>query len=133
MRIHARCPRGRVVRRGREHERVRNGEAAANELAEVGALATRDIDVAWFRRILVDCGTRIPRDLEPHLPGVLWFFQMGVIFFWVIDESPNQARTTKLLELATKSVATLIKISALPLMRPVRKSALQLIEVVKGD
>ena len=93
----------------------------------------RDIDIAWFRRILVDSGTRIPRDLEPHLPGVLWFFQMGVIFFWVIDESPNQARTTRLLELAAKSVATLIKISALPLMRPVRKSALQLIEVVKGD
>src|SRR5437870_9781857 len=25
----------------------------------------RDIDIAWFRRILVDCGIRIPRDLEP--------------------------------------------------------------------
>jgi AcrR family transcriptional regulator len=93
----------------------------------------RDIDIAWFRRILVDCGIRIPADLEPHLPAVLWFFQMGVIFFWVIDESPHQSRTTRLLELATKSVATLIKVSALPLMRPVRKSALQLIEVVKGD
>ena len=93
----------------------------------------RDIDIAWFRQILIACGTRIPRDLEPHLPGVLWFFQMGVIFFWVIDESPNQSRTKRLLDLATKSVATLIKVSALPLMRPVRKSALQLIEVVKGD
>ena len=93
----------------------------------------RDIDIAWFRRILVDCGMRIPRDLEPHLPGVLWFFQMGVIFFWVIDESPDQARTARLLDLAAKSVATLIRLSGLPLMRPVRKAALQLIEVVKGD
>jgi AcrR family transcriptional regulator len=93
----------------------------------------RDVDIACFRRILVDCGTRIPRDLEPHLPGVLWFFQMGVIFFWVIDESPDQSRTTRLLKLAAKSVTTLIKVSALPLMRPVRKSALQLIELVNGD
>jgi len=92
----------------------------------------RDIDLAWFRRILVDCGMRIPRDLEPRLPGVLWFFQMGVIFFWVIDESPDQARTTRLLELATKSVAFLIRVSALPLMRPLRKTALQLIEIVEG-
>jgi AcrR family transcriptional regulator len=93
----------------------------------------RDIDIAWFRRILVDCGTRIPRDLEPHLPGVLWLFQMGVIFFWVIDDSPNQARTARLLELAAKSVASLIKVSALPFMRPLRKTALQLIVIVKGD
>ena len=93
----------------------------------------RHIDLAWFRRILVDCGMRIPRDLEPHLPGVLWFFQMGVIFFWVIDESAEQARTARLLELATKSVVFLIRVSALPLMRPLRKTALQLIEIVEGD
>jgi AcrR family transcriptional regulator len=93
----------------------------------------REIDMAWFRRILVDCGMRIPRDLEPHLPGVLWLFQMGVILFWVIDDSPNQARTARLLELAAKSVASLIKVSALPFMRPLRKTALQLIEIVKGD
>ena len=87
----------------------------------------RDIDLAWFRRILVDCGMRIPRDIAPRLPGVLWFFQMGIIFFWVIDESPGQARTERLLELAAKSVATLIRLSGLPLMRPLRKTVLQLI------
>src|SRR5690242_18805041 len=63
----------------------------------------RDIDISWFQRILVDCGVRIPRDLEPHLPGVLWLFQMGVIFFWVIDDSPHQTRTTRLLDVAAKS------------------------------
>ena len=93
----------------------------------------REVDIAWFRRILVDCGMRIPRDLEGHLPGVLWLFQMGVIFFWVIDDSPNQLRSMRLLELAAKSVAALIRISGLPLMRPVRRTALQLIEIVRGE
>ena len=93
----------------------------------------RDIDIAWFGRILVDGGVRIPRDLKPHLPGVLWFFQMGVIMFWVIDESPHQVRTGWLLELASKSVATLIRVSGLPFMRPLRKTVLQLIEIVKGE
>jgi AcrR family transcriptional regulator len=92
----------------------------------------REIDIAWFRRILVDCGVRIPRDLGPHLPGVLWFFQMGVIFFWVIDESREQARSNRLLDLAAKGVTSLIRVSALPLMRPVRKAALELVEIVKG-
>lgn len=92
----------------------------------------RDIDVAWFERILADCGIRIPRDLLPELPGILWFFQMGVIYFWVIDESPRQARTEKLLDLASKNVATLVRLSSLPLMRPVRRLALELVETVKG-
>lgn len=93
----------------------------------------RAIDIAWFIRILADGGIRIPRDLESVLPRVLWFFQMGVMFFWVIDESPQQARTARLLGLAAKSVTSLIRLSALPLMRPMRKAALQLIEVVEGD
>jgi len=92
----------------------------------------RDIDIAWFRGILVECGVRIPKDLEPHLPGVLWFLQMGVIFFWVIDDSPEQAQSIRLLGLAAKSVTFLIRISALPLMRPVRKAALEMVEIVKG-
>lgn len=92
----------------------------------------RDIDMAWFRSILIDCGVRIPRDLEAHLPGILWFFQMGVIFFWVIDESPHQARSNRLLSLAAKSISSLIRVSALPLMRPVRKAALELVEIVQG-
>jgi len=93
----------------------------------------RDIDIAWFQRILVDCGIRIPRDLQGQLPGVLWFFQMGIIYFWVIDESASQSRTDKLLELASKNVAMLVRLSSLPLMRPLRRLALELIETVKGD
>jgi AcrR family transcriptional regulator len=114
---------------------LRNGADPAHPLSPFSpqTKAIRNIDIAGFRRSLVDCGTRIPRDIEPQLPDVLWFFQMGVIFFWVIDESPHQARTEKLLQLASKSVATLIRLSALPLMRPVRKTALQLIEIVKGE
>jgi len=66
------------------------------------------------------------------LPGVLWFFQMGILFFWVIDESPRQMRTEHLLELSVKSVAFLLRVSSLPLMRPLRKTALRMIEIVAG-
>jgi AcrR family transcriptional regulator len=114
---------------------LRNGADPRHPLSPFSpdTAAIREIDIAWFRRILTDCGMRIPRDLEAHLPGVLWFFQMGVIFFWVIDESPKRTRTARLLELATKSVVFLLRASSLPLMRPLRKTALQLIQIVKGE
>jgi AcrR family transcriptional regulator len=114
---------------------LRNGADPKHPLSPFSAETReiREIDLLWFRRILDDCGIRIPRDLAPHLPDVLWFFQMGVIFFWVIDDSPRQRRTTRLLELSTKCVTALIRFSALPLMRPLRGTALELIGIVKGD
>jgi AcrR family transcriptional regulator len=113
---------------------LRNGADPKHPLSPFSPQTSeiRDIDIAWFRRVLIDSDVRIPRDFEPYLPDVLWFFQMGVIFFWVIDESPGQARSKRLLTLGAKSVTSLIRVSALPLMRPVRKTALELIEIVKG-
>src|ERR1700722_13782363 len=114
---------------------LRNGADPKHPLSPFSAetKAIRDIDLAWFRRILVDCGIRIPTDLDPHMPGVLWFFQMGVIFFWVIDDSPNQALTMRLLDLGAGIVAKLLRLSTLPLTRPLRKTALELIQLVQGD
>ena len=111
---------------------LRNGADPRHPLSPFSpdTAAIRATDMAWFGRILEDCGMRSPRDLEPRLPGLLWFFQMGIIFFWVIDESQGQARTAQLLELAAKSVAFLLRVSSLPLMRPLRKTALRMIELV---
>src|SRR5688572_13693766 len=95
--------------------------------------AIREIDIDWFREILTDCGIRVPKDLSPHLPDALWFFQMGIILFWVIDDSRGQARTLRLLELGAGIVTSLVRLSALPLTRPMRKTALELIAIVKGE
>lgn len=93
----------------------------------------RDLDISWFRRIVMDSGLRVSRDIAPRLPGVLWFFQMGVIFFWLTDESPQQARTEKLLPLACRTVASLVRLSSLPLMRPLLKPVVELIDIVTGE
>ncbi len=114
---------------------LRNGADPAHAISPFNSAtqAIRAVDIEWFGKILEDCGFTVPRDLAPHLPDVLWLFQMGVIFFWVTDDSAEQVRARKLLDRATKAVAVLVRLSALPLMRPVRKVALELIEIVKGD
>jgi AcrR family transcriptional regulator len=111
---------------------LRNGADPKHPLSPFGTetKSIRDADLAWFRKVIDDGGIRVPKDLDPELPGVLWLFQMGVIFFWVIDESAAQARTTRMLELGPKIVTGLLRIAGLPLMRPVRKVALELIEIV---
>lgn len=92
----------------------------------------RNVDVAWFRKVLSSSGVRIPMDLEPYMPEVLWMLQMGVIYFWVTDDSRGQQRTVRLLDLGVKITATLLRIAGLPLTRPARKVAIELIETVKS-
>lgn len=98
-----------------------------------GTKEIRETDMACFERVLADSGMRVSKDLVGELPGLLWFFQMGVILFWVIDDSPQQTRTSTLLDVSSKLVANLVRISSLPLMRPLRKSVLSLIHTVKGQ
>jgi AcrR family transcriptional regulator len=114
---------------------LRNGADPAYPLSPFSAETKhiRDIDIAWFDQVVKQAGIRVARDLTPNLPGVLWFFQMGVILFWVTDDSPRQARTEKLLPLACKVVSSLVRLSSFPLMRPVRRPVLELIRVVVGE
>lgn len=111
---------------------LRNGADPKHPLSPFSSesRSVRDLDIAWFQQLLKRTGVRVARDLAPHLPGVLWFFQMGVILFWVTDDSPGQGRTAKLLPLACKVVSSLVKISSLPLLRPLRRPVLDLIRIV---
>ena len=69
----------------------------------------------------------------PYLPRVLWLFQMGLILFWVYDTSPDQTRTKNLVERSVRIVINLIRFSTLPLMRPVRKQAVELLLSVYAE
>ncbi len=111
---------------------LRNGADPKYPLSPFSAetQAIREIDIGWFQHVVKESGMRVARDLSARLPGVLWFFQMGVILFWVTDDSPLQSRTGRLLPLACKVVATLVRFSSLPLMRPLRRPVLELIEIV---
>ena len=113
---------------------LRNGADPKHPLSPFSAETKpiRDLDIGWFQHAIKQSRVNVPRDLASYLPGLLWFFQMGIILFWVTDDSPDQARTKKLLPLSCKLVASLVRFSSLPLMRPLRKPLLELIEIVVG-
>jgi hypothetical protein len=49
-----------------------------------------------------------------------------------VDRSPRQARTEKLMDQSLTLLVNLFRISALPLMKPVRKMMLELVETAQG-
>jgi AcrR family transcriptional regulator len=82
-------------------------------------------------RIAVEGGdVKVPSDLKPQLPYLLWLYQMGLILFWLYDRSEQQQRTQMLMEKSLGLLVTLLKLSGLPLMKPVRKTALELVETI---
>jgi AcrR family transcriptional regulator len=92
----------------------------------------RERDMRFFERALEEARVRLTADLKPHLPRILWMYQMGVILFWIYDRSEAQQRTRALIDKSLGVVVRLIQISGLPLLRPVRRLVVDLVETVAG-
>jgi AcrR family transcriptional regulator len=95
--------------------------------------AVRDDHVAWFSRALDGADLKVPRDLAPHLPKLLWFYEMGLIYYWIIDDSPKQRRTRRLLDATVDLVVQLLRAASLPFMGPLRSRALKVLRAVEEE
>jgi AcrR family transcriptional regulator len=90
----------------------------------------RDRAIEHLRVAMEEGDIKVPADLKPHLPYLLWLYQMAVILFWLYDRSPRQERTQKLIDKSLSLLINMLRLSGLPLMKPLRKAALELMETV---
>jgi AcrR family transcriptional regulator len=90
----------------------------------------RERSIEHLRIALEGSDVKIPGDLKPQLPYLLWLYHMGLILFWLYDRSPDQQRTQKLMEKSLGLLVGLLRIAGLPLMKPLRKTALELMETM---
>ena len=79
---------------------------------------------AVFAQVLAGARVRVPKDLAQELPGLLWTYRMGLLLFWMYDESPDHRRTRTLVDRTSDLVGRCIKLASNPLLRPLRKSVL---------
>jgi AcrR family transcriptional regulator len=112
---------------------VRIGIDPAHPLSPFGKETEpmRNESIDSFRLAITGSTTRIPKDLQADLPRLLWLYQMGLILFWMFDESPRQQRTKKLVEGSLDLIVRLISLSSLPLMGPLRKRMLDVLNAVE--
>lgn len=92
----------------------------------------RDAAIEQMRVAIEGGDVKIPADLKPRLPYLLWLYQMALIMFWLYDHSLEQERTQRLMEKSLSLLVNLLRISSLPLMKPLRKTALELVEAASG-
>jgi AcrR family transcriptional regulator len=95
--------------------------------------AIRNRDVAFFQQAIADSRLRLPAPLLPYVPRLLWLYQMGLIWFWVYDDSPGQARTRILFDKTLGILLLLVRLATLPLLRPLQRRVVDLLKAVFGD
>ena len=95
--------------------------------------AIRDQDTSFFARAIDDSKVKLPANIEPYLPRLLWLYQMGLILFWVYDRSAEQQRTKVLFEKTLKMLLLALRLAGIPLLRPLHRLAGDLLDVVYGD
>lgn len=96
-----------------DHELSWFGPATANRRRE---------SIALFSEVLA--GESLPADLRDAGPTLLWALHMGVLLFFVYDESPNQRRTRRLIDATVDLAVDLRRVVTSPLLRPVRRRLL---------
>jgi AcrR family transcriptional regulator len=90
--------------------------------------AIRDGAIEHMRIAVEGSDAKVPPDLQPRLPYLLWLYQMALIMFWLYDRSPNQEKTQRLMEKSLGLLVNLLRTSSLPLMKPLRKAMLELVD-----
>jgi AcrR family transcriptional regulator len=97
-----------------------------NPFAHASASVRRD-SIKLFEQVVEQTKARIPNDLRAELPYLLWLYHMGIILFWIHDNSRKRARTYRLIDQTVELLDKLISLASNPFMRPVRKRALKLV------
>jgi len=93
----------------------------------------RKQSIELFEKVLTGSDTRVPKDLMAELPYMLWLYHMGIILFWIHDSSAKSARTHRLIRRSLDIVVKLIVVARNPLMMPLRKSAIRLVNELRRD
>ena len=74
----------------------------------------------------------MPRELEKELPSLLWFMQMGLIFFWLHDSSPDQKRSHKAADLAASLILHLVQLHRLPFGSKILRTVNSFVREIQG-
>jgi len=90
----------------------------------------RENDMRFFKNALNSSNVSVKKDMAGTLPRMLWMYQMGIILFWIYDRSEDQRKTWALIDKSLHIIVRLIQVSGLPLMSPVRRMVLDLVNTM---
>jgi AcrR family transcriptional regulator len=93
----------------------------------------REQDLGLFVRAVDASAVKLPKRIRPYLPRLLWLYQMGLILFWVYDNSLEQRRTELLFDKTLQMILLILRFANLPILLPIHRLAADLLDAVYTD
>ena len=72
-------------------------------------------------------GERLPEDVRAAAPVLLWTLHMGVLLYFLYDESEHQRRTRRLIDAAVDFVVDMRRLATSALLRPLRRRVMNIL------
>ena len=92
----------------------------------------RDAWIALYRDLVDGSSTPMSDELVGTLPELLWLYQLGIVLHWVHDSTADTARTRTLVEHTAPMISRLVRLSRLPLIRPLSRQTAELVGMLRG-
>jgi AcrR family transcriptional regulator len=92
----------------------------------------RQASTDLFRRAVEGSDLKVSPALREELPDLLWLLHMGVVLFWVHDDSEGQRRTRTLVTGLVPLVDRSVRLTRLPLVRGLVDDGLGLVHQLRG-
>ncbi len=93
----------------------------------------REEVIGLYAELVRGSDARLPDDLAAELPRLLWLYQMGILYFWIMDRSPGRLQTLAVIDQTADLVVQLVSLANLPMLRGSRRRALALVRSVAGS
>lgn len=90
----------------------------------------REASIGIFQEVLAGAGIKVPPDLRAELPYLLWLYHMGIVLYWVHDDSVAAAHSRQLVDRTASLVAKVVNLARYRIFRPVVVEALDLVRAI---
>ncbi len=70
---------------------------------------------------------RFPDDVREAAPMLLWTLHMGILLYFLYDDSPNERRTRKLIDASVDFAVDVKRLATSTLLRPLRRKVLGIV------
>ncbi len=91
----------------------------------------REEAIQIIRDALETSDLNLKQEVAVYLPELLWLYQLGIIYYWISDNSKGYENTNTLIEESLDLVFKLVKMSKLPFFKTILGSIFKIIRLIK--